>query len=169
MIEVLKLFESLLNDVLRIFGQFQRGQFLSRKPANLFRVAGRKQLPSDRAAEEINQHIVVLYALSLVPQDTVVDAKQFAWFDNEPCLFASLANGRLAHEFSDFKNAPGDRPLRLQWRVGTLDKKDSRALDDNGADTDKGEFREFTFHTRGQGPGIRFAGRVAIIASSNEQ
>ena len=130
----------------------QSRQFPPRKPADFICVAGCKKLPSDLAAEEINQDIVILHALLFIPQDAIVDAQQFARFDDEARLFASLTNGGLSHKFSNLKDSAGDRPLCLQRRMRTLDEQNPLAVDDDGADADQREFGEFTFHKSG----IRF-------------
>ena len=105
--------ESFLNYVQRIFGQIQRGQFFAGEPADFGGVAGGLEFAPNRAAEEIDQHVVILHALLRIAQDAVVDAEQFAGFDDQSGFFAGLADGGFADQFADFEDASGDRPLAL--------------------------------------------------------
>ena len=103
--------ETFLNHVQRIFRQLQPRQFFPREPPHLGGVAGCGKISRNPAAQKINQNIVILHALFGIAQNAVVDAEQFAGFDDESGFFASLAHGGFAHQFADFEHASGDRPL----------------------------------------------------------
>src|ERR1700751_5875408 len=107
-----------MNDVLRVFSEVQRRQLCPREPADFGGVGGGLQLASSRAAEKINQHVVILHALFGIAEDTVVDAQQFSGVDDQASFFASLADGGVANHFADFENSAGDRPLSLNRRGG---------------------------------------------------
>ena len=79
-------------------------------------------------------------------KDAVVDPQQGARFHDESGFFAGFADSGFANEFSYFKDSPGNRPLRLHRRVRALDEDYAVAIDNDGADTDERNFREFTFH-----------------------
>src|SRR6202008_1403019 len=99
----------------------QGWQVLACEPSYFGCVGGGLQVASGRAAEEIDQHVVILHALLGITEDAVVDAEQFARFDNQTGFFPGLADGSVANHFSDFKNSAGNRPLPLNRRVGALD------------------------------------------------
>src|SRR5271157_4543699 len=48
--------QSLKRDVIRIMRQLERGQFVTREPANIRRIAPRFEIAANCTTEEINQH-----------------------------------------------------------------------------------------------------------------
>jgi hypothetical protein len=84
---------------------------------------------------------MILDALLRVAQDAVVDAEQVSGLDNESGFFAGFADSGIADQFANFEHASGDRPLRLQRRVGAFDQEDTGVLDgvfyDDSADADQ--------------------------------
>jgi hypothetical protein len=121
-------------------------EFFASEPADFSGVAGGLELSSNTAAEKIDQDIVILHALFGVAEDAVVDAEQVGGFDDESGFFAGLADGGIAHQFTDFEDASGDGPLRLQRRVGAFDQENAGLFDDYGADADQRDFGEFALH-----------------------
>ncbi len=54
---------------------------------------------------------MILHALVSIAENAIIDSEKLAGFDGESRFFAGLADGGLAHQFADFQNASGDRPL----------------------------------------------------------
>jgi hypothetical protein len=143
--------KSLLDDFMSIFCKIQRGKFFAPEPADLRGVAVGFQLSSDRAAEEVNQHVVILHPAVRAAQDSVIDAEEIGSFDDQSCFFTGFSHPRVANQFADFEHASGNGPLALDRRMGALNQEDSGVflsawLDNDGANADEGMLGKFAFH-----------------------
>ena len=129
-----------------VFGEFQRRQFFSGEPAYFGGIARGQQVPSNPAAQKINQHVVVLHAVFGIAQHAVVDPEQFSGLDDQSRFFARLADRGFAHQFSDFEHASWNGPLGLQRRVRTLHQQNTGILNDDGANADQRNFWKLSLH-----------------------
>jgi len=96
-------------------------------------IVGGPECTAGNAAHIIDQHVVILHALVCVAQDAIINSEQIAGFDDQSGFFPGFANRRFPHQFANFENTSGDRPLRLQRRVSALDQKYAGSFNDDRA------------------------------------
>lgn len=138
--------ESFLNHVESVFCEVESVEFCAGEPPDFVCVAGGEELAPRGAAEEIDQDIVILHAAFGIAKDAIINAEEFAGFDEQSSFFASFTNGGFADHFSDFEHAAGNGPMSLDGGMGTLHENNVFAFDDDGADADQREFGKFAFH-----------------------
>ena len=137
--------ESLLDHILRVCGEIQRGQFFSAEPADFGGIAGGQEFSANAAAEKIDQHIVILHALVRIAEDAVVDSEQVAGLDESPV--SSWASRMAASRTSSpTSSTPQGSTTELAAAGGALDQEDAVLFDDDGSDADQRGFGEFSFH-----------------------
>ena len=99
--------QSLAHDIVRVICQFQRWQFIARKPANIGRIAACFEVAADCATQEINQHIVIPHSFRVVSDHTLIYAQHFAGLDQQSRFLAGFTRHRFAQSFHRIR---GRRP-----------------------------------------------------------
>ena len=100
----------------------------------------------ERAAEEVDEDVVVLGAAVGVGEDAVEDVEDGADFDVEAGFFQGFAGGAVAELFAEFEDSSGDGPFALERLGVAADEQDAVAVEDDGSYANDGVVRVGAVH-----------------------
>src|SRR5688500_4615863 len=74
-----------------------------------------RQRPRNRAAQIVDEHVVIAYLALRIEQDAVEHIHDRAYFDLETCFLEHLPGEPSLQRLAELEAPPGQTPLPCQW------------------------------------------------------